>query len=135
MAPLIWQDEFNINVARIDEQHRKMLSLAQALHAAVSAGGDRTQLLNQLASLTGFTRMHFAFEEALMTEHGYPDLEAHRQEHASLLQRLEVLRQALEQGRPLQLAPSIEISDDWVLSHVDGADRKLGEFLNQRHVF
>lgn len=135
MTLLSWQDEYNINVAQIDDQHRQMLSIALDLHAAVTAQRSNATLLKILKKLMKFSRMHFAFEETLMVEHSYPELKTHQEEHAALMQRLEVFHQSLENGRLLQLSPITDITDDLVLAHVDGADRKLGEFLNKQQVF
>ena len=135
MTPLSWHDNYNINVASIDEQHRQMLGIALELHAAVSEQLGKDALLEILDRLMEFSRTHFAFEEALMVEHDYPGLKSHQEEHANLMRQLEVFRQSLENGRLFQLVPVADIADDWVLAHVDGADRKLGEFLNKRQVF
>jgi len=130
-----WQDAYRINVARIDDQHRQMLSIALDLHVAVAEQRGKHALLRILDRLTEYTQMHFFFEEDLMVEHSYPGLKSHQEEHAALLQRLEVFRQSVENGQLLLLLPINNIADDWVLAHVDGADRKLGEFLNERQVF
>jgi len=135
MALLSWQDDYNINVAQIDDQHRQMLGIARDLHVAVREQRSKAALLKILDRLTEFSHMHFAFEETLMVEHSYPELKTHQEEHAALMQQLEVFRQSLENGRLLQLSPTTDITDDWVLAHVDGADRKLGEFLNKQQVF
>ncbi len=134
MSTLNWQADYDINVAQIDEQHRQMLDIALDLHAAVTQRRNATTLRKKFDTLADYTRMHFAFEETLMLEHEYPELEAHRQEHANLLHHLEMFRQGLEDGRPLQLSPAVKVDGDWVLAHVAGADRKLGEFLNQHGV-
>lgn len=135
MTTLSWQDQFNINVAQIDEQHRQMLTLAIELHDAVSNGHSPDALVHRLDALTEFTRMHFSFEESMMEKHAYPGLEAHKQEHANLLQHLNLFRQGVASGRLLQLSPSVDIAEDWVLAHVAGSDRELGEFLNHKKVF
>jgi len=135
MTQLSWQEEYGVNVAEIDEQHRQMLSIALELHAAVTERRSKAALLEILDRLTEFSRKHFAFEETLMVEHNYPGLKPHREEHANLMRQLEIFREALEAGRLFQLVPTSDITDDWVLAHVDGADRKLGEFLNRQQVF
>jgi hemerythrin len=135
MSTLNWKDDFNINVSQIDEQHRQMLDLALDLHKAVAAGHSPKALKRRLDALADYTQMHFAFEETLMVAHDYPDMQNHRQEHANLLQRLEMFRQGLADGRLLQLAPAVDVGEDWVLAHVAGADRQLGIFLNRQNVF
>ena len=135
MTQLSWHDNYNINVASIDQQHRQMLSIALELHAAVTEQDSKAALLEILDRLTEYSRTHFAFEEELMEEHDYPGLKTHQEEHANLIRQLEIFRRSLEGGRLFQLVPISDVTDDWVLAHVDGADRKLGEFLNKCQVF
>ncbi len=135
MPRLDWHDVFNINVAKIDEQHRKQLEMAQSVHDALHEGDRPDELLNKLDELLQFTRMHFAYEETLMAEHGYPGTEDHRREHTVLLNRVEKLREALASGRTLMYTTDLDVSDDWVLAHIDDADRQLGRFLNELQIF
>jgi hemerythrin len=135
MATLNWNDDFNINVGPIDEQHRQMLELALDLHQAAADGHATAEVVRKFDQLAEFTRTHFDFEESLMLEHDYPHLEDHRREHANLLDRLTLFRRGLENGRLLQLSPSVDIGQDWVLAHVAGADRQLGRFLNRQEIF
>jgi len=134
MSNLQWHADFTVNVGQIDDQHRQMLDLALDLHRAVESELPLAHLLEKLDVLAAFTRRHFAFEETLMLEHDYPGLAAHREEHANLLQRLQQFRERLQNGWRLKLASAADIDGDWVLAHVVGADRKLGEFLNERGV-
>ncbi len=132
MSTLNWQADYNINVTQIDEQHRQMLDIALDLHTAVTERRSTATLIKKFDTLADYTRKHFAFEETLMLEYQYPGLEAHRHEHANLLHHLEMFRRGLESGKLLQLSPSVTVDGDWVLTHVAGADRELGEFLNQQ---
>ncbi len=135
MPGLDWHDGFNINVIQIDEQHRQLLDMAQSVHDALHAVSEPAVLLDKLDGLLAFTRQHFAFEESLMLKHAYPGIQEHCQEHTELLERVETLRQALASGQTLSHSANFDVSDDWVLAHVDGADRQLGLFLNQKEVF
>ena len=66
MPILNWSEEFSINVAEIDAQHKKLLEHVNNLHAAVEAKIDKTDLRQMLVSLVEFTRLHFSTEEKLM---------------------------------------------------------------------
>ncbi len=135
MPRLDWHDKLNINVAKIDEQHRQLLKMAQLVHDALHADSQPDVLLDKLDRLLEYTREHFVFEETLMVEHSYPGLEDHRQEHVALLHRVELLREALANGKALSYSADIDVADDWVLAHVNEEDKQLGLFLNERQVF
>lgn len=52
-----------------------------------------------LNELIDYTKTHFADEEQLMEEHGYPDYEKHKETHAELIEKLLELRAKFDEGR------------------------------------
>lgn len=135
MSELTWLKDFNIDVTEIDRQHQQMFELALAVRQSFCGSDALDTVLGQVDALLEFTAAHFAYEEALMAEHDYPEREQHRRQHRKLLDELANIRSALARGWGLKCAPEIDAADDWVLGHVNGADRKLGRFLNERGVF
>ncbi|WP_139370463.1 bacteriohemerythrin, partial [Xanthomonas axonopodis] len=81
MALLVWQDDLNTGIEVIDHQHRRIVDMINQLHVAQTS-------LQQLAvaevidELIDYTLSHFAFEEELMQEAGYPFSQAHQRVHA-----------------------------------------------------
>ena len=73
-----------------------------------------------------------AYEEALMTEHDYPGIEAHTVEHQRLLQHIEDLARRYKNGDLLlSFAVVIELKG-WASIHIEKSDRPLGEFLKDK---
>ena len=85
-----------------------------------------------LLRLLDHTSGHFAAEQTLMRASQFPGLDAHVAEHARLLEQLDQMladhasgRQPLTPERVRQLGP-------WLTRHVDGADRKLVDYVKER---
>lgn len=134
MTLISWTDAFLTNIAEIDAQHRTLVDMVNRLHAAVRAGRDREALAEVLAGLIAYTRTHFAHEERLMSEHGYPEFAAHKAEHDRLTGRvMEFERRFREEGAPLTIELIIFLHD-WLLKHILTVDRRYGPFLNARGV-
>lgn len=74
------------------------MDLLNALHE-LSARGDEARMRAILAELTEYTVHHFAYEERLMEEVGYPGLDAHRESHRALVARVEDLNARFQAGR------------------------------------
>ena len=74
MPILVWSEEYSINVAEIDAQHKKLLEFVNKLHAGVAAEIDREELRGLFEDLVEYTRFHFESEEKLMAEHGMATL-------------------------------------------------------------
>ena len=136
MPALPWKDEYNINVAVIDKQHRRLSELAGRVHEVLESNPQGGQEIRQIVDdLLSFTRLHFTTEEELMLKYDYPGYEAHRAAHKQVLYRLGTLAELSEQ--PMRLATRIDpdASDDWVTSHLLDKDAQLGKFLNEKGVF
>ena len=135
MGALAWRDEYNINVATIDGQHRKLADLVNRLHHTAATGGSSKAITACLQELIGFTRLHFATEEQLMLQYGYPDYESHKRKHNFLMAQLHALAGALSYGHGPAFSGETERSGDWVMTHLLESDTKLGRYLNSKSVF
>jgi hemerythrin len=122
-------------VAKIDDQHRTLAELAGRLHEALGSQQPVKQVLAALNELTSYTRMHFATEEDLMVEYGYPDYAAHRAAHREVLTQLQALSAHLRERISVRFDARGDIDDDWVTRHLLERDVELGRFLNSRGVF
>ena len=131
MPIVTWSDEYNVNVEKIDKQHRHLLQLVNDLHSAVEARIDKEELKKMLIGLTEFTRTHFATEEQLMSKHDYPDQKAHFKEHRMLLRHLGDLVHAVSQGKYPTFYSDYDVSTDWALVHIKEYDMPPGIFLNE----
>ncbi len=130
-----WCDTYSVNVAEIDEQHKKLLDLVNDLHSAIESLADKNELKDMLDELVEFTRTHFSTEEELMKQHGFPELKKHRKEHKLLLRYLVELVDGVSGGKKLYFYSDYDVSTDWALIHIIECDKSLGAFLNSKGVF
>jgi hemerythrin-like metal-binding protein len=129
-----WSDEYSVNVAEIDAQHKELLELVNGLHAAVESCIGKDDLKEMLLNLARFVRNHFEAEEKLMKQHGYPGLGKHHREHRILLRHLDELAAAVSNSRRPTFYSDYDVSTDWALLHIEEHDRDLGRFLNTKGV-
>lgn len=73
MALLVWQDDLNIGIDVIDQQHRRIIEMLNHLHVA-QASMQRAAVGEVIDEVVDYTMSHFAFEEELMEEAGLPVL-------------------------------------------------------------
>jgi hemerythrin len=135
MASIEWREDFNINVRQLDQQHREMAELANRLDRAANERQARESIRRILEELIAVTRVHFDTEERLMLEYGYPEYSAHAKEHQQLMEQLHAVQRKVDAGANLVFAAGADFSRDWVMVHLLGSDKKLGEFLNRKHVY
>ena len=120
MPILVWSDEYSINVAELDEQHKELLEHVNKLHAGVEAQIDKEDLHQLLAALHEYTAFHFASEERLMKQHGMNNVKTHHKEHKLLLKHLKHICNAVTEGKRPAFYSEYDVSNDWFLSHIMG---------------
>jgi len=122
-----WKAELATGHAVLDDDHRDLLEVLDALEAA-SLCGDGRQARGLLGEFLAACGAHFAREEALMAELGYGEAGAHRGAHALFL---DDLRRFLK-GAPSAESPGFRLYVDgrllgWFVQHIRNHDARLAE--------
>ncbi|MGO4555579.1 bacteriohemerythrin, partial [Stenotrophomonas sp. 2YAF22] len=91
MALLVWQDDLNIGIDVIDQQHRRIIEMLNHLHVAQTSL-QRAAVGEVIDEVVDYTMSHFAFEEELMEEAGYPFCAAHKRVHEVFIKRVSEYR-------------------------------------------
>lgn len=125
-----WQDINSVNIKALDDDHQEMAAILSELSATPTLENIRS-LLPRLLDYAG---RHFAFEEKLFAEHGYPDKDVHTFQHRHFTERVQVYRQRLEDGE-LDVDEFLSFLSTWWIEHVNNADMKYSTFLNKRGVY
>lgn len=132
MTHFTWTSDLEIGHEVIDAQHQSLFALANELQDAVEdPGAESDAVADCVWALTDYVVQHFADEEELMTEAGYPALTSHHGMHDFLTG--EVLRLAArymsgEDVTPASLAPFLA---DWLTGHISTSDREFVAFLER----
>ena len=121
-----WGDAHNMGIGTLDEQHRALAAMVGRVGAEFAAGRDAARLRASLSELVAFARAHFAAEEALMDRYAIADRAAHKQAHRRLLQDASSLVKA---SRGSGMLITVGLLHEWLLRHVDSADKDLAKQL------
>jgi hemerythrin len=123
-----------VGVATLDKQHRVIISVINELHEASQASVRSEIISGTLGRLTQFASQHFAAEELLLAEHGYPDLDDQKREHREYRLKVVALCQDtvdLQESVPRDLLAFLH---DWWITHILESDKKFEAFLAARGV-
>ena len=127
---LTWNDHrHSVGISSIDQQHRQMVALVNALNDAIAHNRHWEEVQKMLEELLRFTTTHFAHEETLMRDHGFPQLKQHEAEHQALIASATNLLNKITPNRPTRAAIASAFFTDWAEQHILHADKDVGEFL------
>lgn len=129
-----WKQEYSIGIQSIDAQHQGLFSTAAELYKAMSAGQGKSVLARILDRLVQYTAMHFAHEERLMRQHGYPDLEKHLVEHAALTKQVVDFQAEFHSGRANMTVQVLNFLNSWLQQHINVSDKAYAPHLKTKAV-
>lgn len=115
----------------IDGEHRQLIQAINDLLDACAQGRGRAEIQKTTKFLQEYTTKHFADEERLQKDSGYPDFSNHKRYHETFKKVVAELMQKLnEQGPTVQLVGEVNSAlAGWLISHIKREDKKLAAFL------
>lgn len=126
-----WSDDFALGIDEIDEQHKALVGMINALDASTHSEYSADNMRRLLAELNDYVREHFGFEERLMAGGGCsPEfVTRHCGEHAYFRSVLRDLTADFENGRTGITVSLIEYLVHWLLHHIAVVDRAMAHQL------
>ncbi|HLA83675.1 MAG TPA: bacteriohemerythrin [Thermoguttaceae bacterium] len=123
---IVWKPFYSVGYTSLDDQHQQILEIINDLYAAMERGDDRQVVPRLLDRLFEYTKTHFAFEERILREHGYPDLESHKKLHEAMRSKTAGLRSHVG----LVLGPDLlRFLKDWWLGHIQEEDQRYAPYV------
>jgi hemerythrin len=129
MAIFEWQERFFTGVPQIDEHHLHLVDLLNKTHRDFLRQASPDILAELFEELIDYATYHFAAEEQVMLENGYPEIEQHKEQHANFSKEVNKMHENyLIKQKPFFLEILVFLQS-WLESHILKADNELGLFL------
>ncbi len=129
-----WTNALSVGIEVIDGQHKDIFAKANNLIEACQQGKGKQVTGEIIQFLDKYVANHFAEEEKLMQKHAYPDYNLHKSQHENFANGFKELKSRFEaEGPGLQIVVSTNKTIvNWLVSHINNTDKKLGAFLKER---
>lgn len=128
MDIIAWSSAYSVEHPIIDEQHKRLIEMVNALFAA-----NTPEMVSQiLQGLVEYTVYHFNAEENFMKEHNYPqaDYESHKKEHVDFIAEAKRAVESFKTDDKIMKENLLVFLTKWLKNHILTQDKKLGEFLS-----
>lgn len=119
----------------IDTQHKELIDRINKLLDSCELNTGKVTAVNTLDYLSDYTNTHFADEENLQKEIGYPDFDKHKVQHEAFKKTIGELHAMLqeEEGPTTAFVEKVEESViKWFYTHIQGFDRSVAEYIFMR---
>ena len=131
MAQFLWTDDLYTGNAFIDDDHRKLIKMVNALFDSMTTGQANDIISKVLNNLIIYTREHFGREEAEMQRIRYVASISHKIEHTKLIKQVAELKAALDDGQRINVLAVSSFLGDWLRNHILMVDKKLAAALRE----
>lgn len=126
MRLLEWRDDFRTGIPSIDFEHENLIRLINDLHAEAVKAAGKGAIEAALGDIHAGISSHFALEEKIMRDIGYPLYEAHKVEHDQLLDDIRDIMEEVHASPDFDYRSDLETHlRNWFSDHFRGADSRL----------
>ena len=130
MSYLPWSDKYSVNVKEIDEQHKHLVGMINALHEALVAGRGKEAQGKIISEMVDYAAVHFGTEEKYMQLYKYPGHGNHKAEHDSFSVKAADLKARVDgQGFVLTLTV-LNFLREWLQNHIMVTDKQYSNHFN-----
>lgn len=122
-----WKNEYSVGILEIDDQHKLLLRSFTEIEESIKLGQGWSNTHYAILELNQLARMHFTFEEAIMHMFGYPETEAHINEHQQFFTKMaSIERHSLKKSAEVEM---VQFLRGWLTSHILGSDRTYAKYI------
>ena len=125
--------EYSVGVESIDRQHQRLFELVNALFAGVKAMNQEV-ISSVLQELVQYTVNHFAYEERLFKEHGYPNEDAHVEQHRRLVGQVAAFAKEFSNGESMVDFRLLNFLRNWLKGHIQVEDMQYTKFFISKNI-
>ena len=126
-----WNKNFEIGIANLDAQHRRLVDLINGLAELITDGGKLPQVQTLIGQLMDYAANHFSDEEELLILSSLPqeNKDQHKAAHKAFVDKTQTLfkRKDLLQAEVAEQV--LEFLTTWLISHILGTDMKLAQSI------
>ncbi|MEA2027427.1 MAG: bacteriohemerythrin [Campylobacterota bacterium] len=133
---VIWQDNFEIGLEEVDDQHHMLVDTINKANNLLVKDYTFKDLEDITNDLIHYALLHFETEEDLMHTYAYDtkkpkDYDIHTSEHHKFKARVTAIREDIKKGEFVEREEIINFLCQWLVDHTNKIDKKLGKFLEQ----
>ncbi|WP_430817351.1 bacteriohemerythrin [Carboxylicivirga sp. RSCT41] len=128
-STLSWKAKYQIDVARIDLEHKLFLRLINSFKMAINKGRSDETLRRIIDEIEKYASFHFASEENLMVAINYPEYEEHSWRHKDLLETLKQKKQSISGFDSFH-----QFLVEWFIEHTTVEDIRIKHFVDDYNI-
>lgn len=128
-----WKSEYSVGMAKIDEEHKKLVEMINAAHSSANCLPNAKAASELIGEMEAYAKSHFQTEERLMEKHNYPMAAQHIKAHQAFLNHVKNADTDFSNDNFVPgTVKIVSFLADWLVKHILETDKKLGDFLQEQ---
>lgn len=132
MAFFEWTPRLSVGLDSVDRQHRLLIGYINELSDAVDDGRSGASLQKVLERLRNYTRVHFAYEEAMFKVYRYEEANDHAYAHEAFVHMIQECETRQAKDEPNVAADLLQYLKTWLAEHILVEDKAYAAVLVER---
>lgn len=126
-----WSDSLATGIPLIDDQHKTLCSLINALHRAMCEHQSDTVMEKLLDELKQYTVTHFSTEEQIFSHSEYPYVREHMTIHKKFVETIQDFAKNIATGKAKVSMDLLSFLKNWLIKHIQGTDQNYVSFVKK----
>ena len=134
-----WSDRYNVGISFMDEQHRKIIDIANDLHKGIFALENESAEKSKgesfkagIRAAVDYVKEHLSIEEEMMRSIDYPQYTEHKKAHEEFIRRVLQDAARFEAGDRRVGMQFVYFLRDWLLEHIAVVDKGLALYARSK---
>ena len=126
-----WDKSYATGIETIDSQHQVLVEMIAKFQRGMLEGKTRDQLPVLLNNLVTYADYHFRWEEQMLEQKQYPELQQHRRGHVVLTEQIRDFKKRYESGKAVAGAAVMLFLRNWFTNHILETDFRYAKYFRE----
>jgi hemerythrin len=117
--------------AGIDKEHQVQIGMLTAFCSLLEKGATPIKIQEVLGQLIEYSEVHFMSEQLLMRMYAYPDYEDHVQDHETMIEHLNRIKNGFRYGEKAAALDAASEMRSFLLAHIGSRDQAFSNYLSR----
>ena len=135
---LEWKEEYSLGIETIDNQHKKLLGMINALSDLRATDDLREVSMKVINDMKEYAVYHFKTEEDYFEKFNYEDKDVHKKIHDAFVAKIGDFTDELNKTPDEDIIQFtyklLDYLQDWLIDHIMGTDRKYADLFKENGV-